>query len=445
RPRPQSMYQTSSTCAEYDNQAKAPPSTGMLRSSTASEKPTPSTSRLSRSQSVRKPAVATRSAAGPKVGAHSRNLSTSAATSIQTRPREQTSRSERPKSLFIPSSNPTRGASAVADTSTGENRTSQRIAALKHSVSDQSKPERPKSSGPTANDTDQPRSTQPTVRREPLKVESKRQARPAFSTLQQHFTPRKTGKAPTSTFLHPPAPDPAHCSLPPEITGLQTQLLQLNLLHESSVPTDKDWHRSAKERLHGKFDEVATMYQVMRDNERQALEQTNIKALREWSSGNSSFGMVEHIQLVSGPLHEVPSLLGAGGRFSKLFDEFSRWLTWVEEIWSARKDADRNLGSAEGLGVSWNLENAALMRKLTAFSRDLDRLTQPVSGSSIARIVSTCKTLVGGMLDELHTMQVIERGVVAREREWVEEELKSIAQVTGAHLDISEGNEIWRK
>lgn len=219
-------------------------------------------------------------------------------------------------------------------------------------------------------------------------------------------------------------------------------------MHRSSAHIVRQWELSAKRSLHRKFDEVASLYQVMRENERQHLEQKNLQAVRDWSGGSTSTGLPEHIQILAGPLHELTSTVDPGGRFRRHGDDFHRWITWVEEIWSAREgDVAREgsgLKSAESLGDSWKAENAALTRKFTTFSRDLDRLTQPAPGSSLASIVATCKQLLTGLLDELQTMVVIEAGIATREKEWVETQLKAIAQDIGAHLQTNGDVEAWR-
>ncbi|ORY19870.1 hypothetical protein BCR34DRAFT_5950 [Clohesyomyces aquaticus] len=354
---------------------------------------------------------------------------------------------ERPRSIHVA---PTQRANTVSDHSSHSTRSSARIAALKRPANSESKPEAADGSdSASTNDTDLQPLTNYGRRREPLQEEPKKAPRPAFSTLQQHFTPRKAAKAPTSTFLHPPASDPSVYSLPPEILCLQAELLQLHLLHEASSHTTRQWELSAKRILHGKFDEVASLYQVMRANERQGQEQKNLRALREWSHGNCSSGLIEHIQLLSAPLQELPSLVNSGGRFTRLVDDFARWIVWVEDIWAAREDAVTeqagDSGSAEGLGDFWKAENAALTRKLISFLSNLDRLTQPASGSSIAGVVSACKELLEGMLEELKTMLSIETSVVAKEKDWVEKRLQDIAQDIGAHLaQNNEGAEAWR-
>lgn len=272
--------------------------------------------------------------------------------------------------------------------------------------------------------------------------ELKKPARPAFSTLQQHFTPRKTGKAPTATFLHP-APVSTSNTLPHELVSLQMDLLQLHLLHSNAAEVSKDWEMSAKRILRSKFDEVSSMYQVMLEHERSGQEQKNLQALLEWTGEQASASLAKHIQVLSGPLHELPSLVQTGGRFQRLVCAFEQWVAWVEEIQAARQTrTEDSLGSIEGLGDAWKAENATLMRKLTSFSRDLSTLMQPAAGSSIASIVECCETLLNGLLAELHTMQSIEADVVSKEKDWVETRLQGIAADISSFL--IEESPAWR-
>ncbi|KAJ4362210.1 hypothetical protein N0V95_001454 [Ascochyta clinopodiicola] len=185
---------------------------------------------------------------------------------------------------------------------------------------------------------------------------------------------------------------------------------------------------SAKHALRLKFDEVATTYQVMLEHERSGQEQKNLEALVEWTGDKSSASLVEHIQILSGPLHELPSLVQTGGRFQRLVAAFEQWILWLQEVRSARESrTEAGLGSIEGLGDAWKAENASLVRKLTSFARDLDGLSQPTAGSSIASIVGSCKTLLEGLLEELGVMQTIEASVVEKEKKWVETRLQGIA------------------
>ncbi|PSN63227.1 hypothetical protein BS50DRAFT_591408 [Corynespora cassiicola Philippines] len=455
RLRPRSMYQTTSSARiESHADMEKAPSTRSTQAQEAIDRaampPPPPPTGLSRTQSLRRPTLPTQQTQPPVTRGHSRAQSTSTVARPRTGSIDTRSRAERPKSLVVSSDSMPPPAPPSSNVASAGTRSSTRLAALQRprSASTRAKPEAAdKAEHSAATRAGEP-STSDTRRRLPSRDEPKKPSRPAFNTMQQHFTPRKTAKAPTATFLHPAAESSGH-TLPPEIVSLQAELLQLHLLHEASAEVNRQWELSAKRSLHHRFDEVASLYQVMRESERQGQEQKNLESLREWNNSNSSSGLAEHIQVLSGPLHELPSLVDSGGRFRRLVDDFERWASWVDEIQTARGHAangrSADTGSVEGLGDAWQAENAALTRKLTAYSRDLDKLTQPAPGSSLSCIVATCKELLRGILEELRTMQMIHAGVVAQESEWVEDRLKSIARDIGAHLaETAGGNEAWR-
>ncbi|KAF2867983.1 hypothetical protein BDV95DRAFT_455317, partial [Massariosphaeria phaeospora] len=400
---------------------------------TVSSSSVPQSTEIHRSQSLRRPGLQSQPAPSTNSHVHLRTKSTSTVAIPLKEPSDSRIRAERPKSSVMGASYGAKATTTRADTASTGIRSSTRLAALKRPASTRNRPAATDSSECTALAS---RPEEP--HRKPL--------RPAFSTLQQHFTPRKAGKALTSTFLHPTT-DAGPCSLPPEIATLQTELLQLHVLHETSAQSVSRWERSAKSALHNRFNEVASLYQIMRKSERQGQEQKNIRALHEWDSGNSAYGLVKHIHILSGPLHELPPLVESGGRFQRLAEDFDRWLSWVKEVWDARegyKEGRGDLVSAEGLGDSWQAEIATLTRKLTTFSRDLERLTQPPRESSIANAITACKELLDGILEELQIMQAIELGVVAKEKEWIEARLHAIARDIGAHLvEANVGEEAW--
>lgn len=456
RLRPQSMYQKSSVESNTETKgrsqviepAEAPRKTSM-----------PQPSGISRSQSLRKPTPSGQATRSFGLRSHVKNLSTNTTSPSNLGISELAADTEKHgKSSLGPSSiaHAWDGSVSTVDSENSGVRSSQRISnmktGLKRTASTTSKPERPDSSASTGTtDTDPALSTSSTVRRrEPAKGDGGRRPRPAFSTLQQHFTPKKAVKALTSTFINPPAQDPAASgTVSADVIRLQAELLQLHLLHESSAQTSRQWELSAKRKLHQKFDEVASMYQMMRDNERQIREQVNLRALQDWNNGDASFGLAENIQLLSAPLHELPALVDPGGRYMRLIDDFEEWMNWVSQVWEKRErrlqEGGRDLDSAEGLGDAWKAENAALTRKLTVFSRDLETLAEPAAGSSVAAMMSCCRQLLRGMLQELQTMQSIETEVVSREREWIEGGLAALAEDISAHLvETQKGSESWR-
>lgn len=220
-------------------------------------------------------------------------------------------------------------------------------------------------------------------------------------------------------------------------------LLQLHLLHENASEVSKHWEISAKRALHSKFDEVSSLYHVMLQHEQSGQEQKNLQALLEWTKDKPHASLVEYIQILSGPLHELPSLVQAGGRYQRHVGAFEQWMSWVGEVRDARQNrTEAGLGSVEGLGDAWKAENAALMRKLSSFARDVNGLSQPIAGSSIASIVACCEALLDGLLEELRIMQTIEADVVSHEKDWVEKRLQGIAADIGSFL--VEETPAWR-
>ncbi|KAF1934144.1 uncharacterized protein M421DRAFT_415194 [Didymella exigua CBS 183.55] len=443
RLRPRSTYQTGALITEKTTGVEKPATSQSMRPPSLLNKlsAASSTGGLGRAQSLRRPAAPTQFSPSAPAASHLRTQSTSIVTlnrSNTTRPRTT---AERPKSVHIPSNIATSASSGSSQPESATARVSTRLAGLSRSESVKTRPGasnsglRPRAA--TKPDEAAPPHTRtmapPPKPREPVNEEPKKApARPAFSTLQQHFTPRKTGKAPTSTFLHP-APVTTNNSLSPELITLQMDLLQLHLLHSDAAEVSKQWEASAKRTLRTKFDEVSSMYQVMLERERSSQEQKNLQALLEWTGGKASGSLVKHIQVLSGPLHELPSLTQNGGRFQRHVAAFEQWVLWVEEVRAARQDrVEGDMGSIEGLGDEWQSENAALMRKLTCFARDMSGLAQPGAGSSIATIVSCCESLLDGLLEELRTMQTIEVDVVEKEKEWVETRLQGIAADVGS-------------
>lgn len=414
RLRPRSMYQTATTqpVSSRSDEPTGVPRT--IRPPTMTSKSTePPAAGLSRSRSLRKPAPSSQPSQSRLTSTHSRTQSSSNASGLRNAVSQTGGSSTATRSMLVaPAAGALSKPSAVSSESTNvPQRSSARLAGLSRTTSIKSKSA------------------------EAPKEESAKTMRPAFSTLQQHFTPRKTAKAPTSTFLHP-APTTTTNALPPEIVNLQSELLQLHLLHTTSSEVSQQWHLSARRSLHAKFEEVASLHQAMLEVERAGREQKNLQALFAWSEGSSSNTLIEYIQILSGPLHELPSLLEPGGRFDRLVSDFDQWTTRMEDLWSERgtkNDRKGSLRSDEGLDESWKAEIATLARKVTSFARDLDQVRQPLPGSSIASILDTCKALLTGLSDELRLMQVIESSVAAKEKTWVEARLQSIARDVGSY------------
>lgn len=243
--------------------------------------------------------------------------------------------------------------------------------------------------------------------------------------MQQHYSPRKISKAPSSAYTQP---TPTTTSSTPslETTRLQTELLQLSILHESLLRTSAQHHTSANAFLAEKFATVSHQHASMRHTQRTMQERLNLLALSEWTSGTSTFGLADNAQLLSAILRETPPLLDAGGRFPRLVDTFESWLARVEDIWAAREADSQEADFIDALGAEWAAENASLSRRLAALAREADMLLEARAGSSVATLVGAVKHLLHSSVEELGRMAAVERDVMRRERAWVQEELEKV-------------------
>ncbi|KAL6712559.1 hypothetical protein ACN47E_000436 [Coniothyrium glycines] len=433
RLRPRSMYQTSTTSTRQADSVEKPMSQLSVRPPASLGRPIPPANPVgsfTRSKSLRKPGAPGGVAQDGSARNHSRAQSTSTLAIKSKEPREGASTaSDRSRSLLTAPSGHLKGG-GVTDAVLNQGRMSSRLAELPRAASEKSRQGMSSTeieSNPTSK-TEDPLSR--TRKRDVVPGATKGLVRPAFSTLQQHFTPRKIGKAPTATFLQPVAVTSPHF-VSAEVVSLQCELLQLHMLHESAEEISQQWELSARQSLHAKFEAAARLHENILEYEYAGQEQENVRVLVEWCSNSSSRGVVEHIQALSGPLHDLPSLVAPGGRFQHHVRNFEQWVSQIQEQRSARTSAikgNKAPSTIEGLGESWHSENMALTRKLASFARDLDTFGQSSPHSSISCIAASCKTLIHGMLDELQIILKIEAHIVETEKYWVDAQLEEIAR-----------------
>ena len=267
--------------------------------------------------------------------------------------------------------------------------------------------------------------------------------RPAFSTMQQHFTPRKSSKATTASFLLQPSTKQAtDDTLSAEAIYLQKELVQLHLLHQSSSATQSQWEQSAKAYFEHELQQLSRQRAELETEERHNQASINYPALAEWSQSVSSVEFAERIQILSRNLHEICSVLDAGGKYERVIGVFEVWVTCASRIRSSRRnptqDNKADLEFVEDIGDGWKAEVAYLERKLTISSQELQGLGKPREGSSIAHVLSLLKGTVASMLEELAAIKAIERDLAILEAKWMESEVAKIAQGIGDEADASD-------
>ena len=277
-------------------------------------------------------------------------------------------------------------------------------------------------------------------------------ARPAFTTLQQHYTPKKTAKAPTLSMI---AASPTKITntnvLPAAMIRLQTELLQLHLLHRTSVEVQRQWEHSAESTLRGQYEDVVERYRALRFKQSKAQERADLEALREWAASQAGCSFPEKIELLSRTLRDLGNIHSAGGKFAHVVTTFEQWMVLSERVKQLGQRTTANdvqdLEFLESLGEGWRSEVSALEMRLASRALDLKRLGQPLEGSCLAYLVGVSTTLVKQTLEELKIMREIEGEVLAVEAIWLKTTIDSIESEDGgepenADLVIRKG--VWR-
>ncbi|KAM0334281.1 hypothetical protein ACHAQA_001303 [Verticillium albo-atrum] len=251
------------------------------------------------------------------------------------------------------------------------------------------------------------------------------QKKPAFSTLQQHYSPlRNTAPKPTTaSYLAPPSPSklPSNIALTAETARLQTTLLQLHLLHRDAPATAADWRASAHARLAERHTSLAAHHAAAADDAASASAALNTLALRAWPAP-----LEQALPTLDTALDALPAL---EAKHAALSHRFARWAARLPTDRDADLDLDlaRNLNDPNAVLVgpldeTWKADAAALTRKLAALDRRLATLPafpEAHAASSPARALEGSRALVAGMLAELSVMEGVERSAVASESAWI--------------------------
>ncbi|KAG9254972.1 uncharacterized protein F5Z01DRAFT_653508 [Emericellopsis atlantica] len=275
-------------------------------------------------------------------------------------------------------------------------------------------------------------STTTTARGAPAAAPAQAQSRlrPNFSTLQTHYSPAKSRdpKPLTATYLAPPSPSklPANVAASAETSKLQTELLQLHLLHRDAATVEAQWRASAKQKLGARFEKACITAEQVAEQEKAGLERANVLALHAWGSEG---GLEEKIQGLDTVFNGIWSLSEPGGRYARMARRFERWMDQVSEVEQARRDGtyleqgDQSLFISD-LETPWKEDCAGTLRRLDGWRHQLRVLGEPPADedgtSSLAKMLQGARSLVQDMLAEVQMMEEMEEEALAREAEWIE-------------------------
>jgi hypothetical protein len=430
-----------STRAREDKATMPPPSAPLGRTQSIRSRPTPqpSTSTTttstrsglvapSRTLSTRAPASSTGTVPKPRVPSHSRIASTSTLTASST---------------GYPTSRP----SATLPSTTRHLRTQSSTTLSSSSrLATPSAPSTPTSTRSSADPVKplvrrlvRPAATSNVPNLEPST------SRPAFNTLQQHYSPAKT------TLPKPPVPSSRAAPSAEvkavqsgavfETTKLQSELLYLCVLHEAAEPNLRSYEKSAKKALQAEFEATQEEVEQIREQERIFQEQGNLAAIAEWlgvQGAHVSPEAAEMIQSLSGCFNEIMMLSAPESRYTALVHSFSEWAAEATE-------QNRAHIFSGPLPQDWHHTHASITQRLRLVEREVEMLPSAPAGtngedsdSSLAIMLRCLNDLVLGMKEELEAMVRLERQVVSTEKQRVSNAVAGLSMDT-----LLQGSEEW--
>ena len=256
--------------------------------------------------------------------------------------------------------------------------------------------------------------------------------RPAFSTLQQHFSPKKSGKAPTSSFFVSPSNKQVlNDKSFTETAFLQMELTQLHLLHRSSTATHAQWEKSAEWSLQRQFETLSRQHVELKEIACESQALINQSALLLWCRQVSDVDVAEKVKLLSRCILDIDSMLNSESQLPLVLRQFEVWSSRASRIQNPRRYSDHAVGLSlefvETIGDGWIAEVESLNKKLSCLSRDLDSLGDAHEESSVSRVLVMLKSIVSSVFVELKLIRSIEYEVMIQEASWVQDMIESLA------------------
>ena len=259
---------------------------------------------------------------------------------------------------------------------------------------------------------------------------SLRVPKPAFSAMQQHYSPKK--KPSTLSLNESSSQEPEFDYDVNQFQNLQVELTQLHMIHRTTANVQQQWEQSARESFQTRFNDLCTRHIELKEIAHQQRTLFNQLALVEWCQGVPSTHVAEKVQQASRNIADIRSLLEPEGKYTRVLEVFQSWFARARQIESSRgadtiETRNRDLAFIEGIGDGWKAEAMVLERELTYCLRELKGFGEIRAVSSLGRILSLHKTLVSNLLEELDVVQWIEHETMVHESTWMEQTIDKLS------------------
>ncbi|EFE44330.1 conserved hypothetical protein [Trichophyton verrucosum HKI 0517] len=281
-------------------------------------------------------------------------------------------------------------------------------------------------------------------------------------TYQARFGLKKPSKSTTNSpetlFENPsPSPTPPEDQLSPEQTlALQTELLQLHVLHSQGLQTKAKWEAHAERHYRKLHESVKASYR--REQERYKYQ--NLQAVKKFEeksrSLSSGHDFTIQMGILSRVIQEVTHLTESeDSQYNTVVGVFEEWTQHVAKLKQSRElkddgevnrdkllsniDEDGEMQFIDPLPPQWKEDIAALSVQLSQLAGNLDDLDIPkttetdkfgrpvdFSESALLKTVTGHKSLVSSMIEELDMIYSIEMEIMEFEILWMERALESV-------------------
>ena len=258
--------------------------------------------------------------------------------------------------------------------------------------------------------------------------------KPAFSTMQQVFTPKHVQTQSTRPSSGNGYGEQRGSErLSPEVAELRRELLQLHMLHRDSSAVEEQWQASAKDQYRARFESLASVHDSLISRERDLQVQVNAAALLAWGNSIDGSPNLDHkLRMLSNTLTEAWDLCEPNGEYTCIIEAFEHWYMQASRVLEVQNQpstpSSSSVSLVEEIGDGWRAEAALLISKIRGHKQALDKLGASVeSQSDLYRCLTSLCAMLDNMLDEIQLLQEIEGEMVLQGSTWTRNTLASIA------------------
>ncbi len=246
--------------------------------------------------------------------------------------------------------------------------------------------------------------------------------KPAFSTYQKQFSPRKPATAPFPSDLASDqvairAGTTGCVSSPTDIQNLKDELLQLSLVHEKSAATLQSYETSMKLHLTSGYEVVEEQLRLLKSLRRDRQATTNALAMSEWlekerrAQNAASIGP-DTLLLLAHILKELQDVSKEDGPLEDSMQIFEGWWAYTSSRRSTR-DADNLvngddrqgqgdlLRNSSAVSPQWSALVSSVEDRIRACAASLGDLQRPPEASSIGLLTKMYTILAEQILQEI--------------------------------------------